>query len=202
MGVPGQVLDVLERHVLGKQIRDHQDAKRVGRKDLRQPGGLQPPLEHQLYGQWRHRPFGERTGAPLTGAKERRGLGRIRQAAPLEVGRDPLVQVVAHRDLPGLPSFFRKLQRPVVAVIAQVPDLQAADGPDPGAGVDERSQDRPVPEPVHVIRLDGGEGDGAPARPSPPAFGPRRTGGRTPGDRMKRIEQGGVSGDQDVEKNA
>ena len=44
VGVPGQVLDVLERHILAQQVRDHQDAERVGREDLRQAGGLQPPL--------------------------------------------------------------------------------------------------------------------------------------------------------------
>ena len=34
VGVPGQVLDVFERHVLAEQVRDYQDAKRVGREDL------------------------------------------------------------------------------------------------------------------------------------------------------------------------
>ncbi len=34
----------------------------------------------------------------------------------------------------------------MVAVISQVPDLQPTDGPDPGAGVDERPQDRPIPQ--------------------------------------------------------
>ena len=40
VGVTGQVLDVLQRHVLAQQIRDHQDPERVGREDLRQPGRL------------------------------------------------------------------------------------------------------------------------------------------------------------------
>ena len=34
---------------------------------------------------------------------------------------------------------------------------EPADGPDPGAGVDEGPEDRPVPKPVHAIRFDGGE---------------------------------------------
>ena len=38
VGVPGQVLDVLQRYVLAQQVRDHQDPERVGREDLRQPG--------------------------------------------------------------------------------------------------------------------------------------------------------------------
>ena len=42
MGMAGQVLDVLERHVLGQQVRDHQDAERVRRENLRQPGHGEP----------------------------------------------------------------------------------------------------------------------------------------------------------------
>ena len=41
MGVTGQVLDVLERNVLAEQIRDHQDAERVGREDLTISGLLE-----------------------------------------------------------------------------------------------------------------------------------------------------------------
>ena len=44
VGVPGQVLDVLQRHVLAQQIRDHQDAEGVGREDLREPGGREAPV--------------------------------------------------------------------------------------------------------------------------------------------------------------
>ena len=40
VGVAGQVLDILKRHVLAEQVRDHQDAEGVGREDLRQPGRL------------------------------------------------------------------------------------------------------------------------------------------------------------------
>ena len=47
MGVAGQILDVLQRHVLTQQVRDHQDPERVGREDLRQSGRRQAPLVHQ-----------------------------------------------------------------------------------------------------------------------------------------------------------
>ena len=130
----------------------------MGREDLRQPGRPQPALEHLLHGERRHRPIGERAGASLPGPIQRRGLGRVLKPGPLEVGRDPLVEIMAHRDLPDLSSFFRKLKRPVVAVVSQILHPEPADGPDPGAGVDEGPQDRPVPKPEHAIAsFDGGQ---------------------------------------------
>ena len=39
----------------------------------------------------------------------------------------------------------------------QVVHPEPADGPDPGAGVNERPEDRPVPKSEHTICLDGGE---------------------------------------------
>ena len=67
---------------------------------------LQPALEHQLHGERRHRPIGERAGAALPGPKQRRGLGRVLKPSPLEVGRDPFVEIMAHRDLPDLALLF------------------------------------------------------------------------------------------------
>ena len=125
--------------------------------------------------------------------------GRVLKPSPLEVGRDPFVQIMAHGDLSGLPSFFRKLKRPVVAVVAKILHPEPADGPDPGAGVDERPQDRPVPKPVHIVRLDGGQQqpglvDGRLGRAA------LAEGMAHPPDRLKRIEDGRVSGHQDIEK--
>lgn len=51
MGVPGPLLDVVERQVLGKQVRDHEDPERVGLEDRRQPVGLESALKHLLPGE-------------------------------------------------------------------------------------------------------------------------------------------------------
>ena len=128
-------------------------------------------------------------------------MGASASPAPFEVGRDPLVQVATHRDLPGLAPFFRKLQRPVVAVVPQVLHPEPADGPDPGAGVNQRPEDRPVPKPEHAIRLDGGEElprllDGRLGRPSLPERMAH------PPDRLKGIEKDRMPGHQDVEEVA
>ena len=133
--------------------------------------------------------------------RERAWESRTREKGTVTFSTRLRVQVVTHRDLPGLAPFFRKLQRPVVAVIPQVLDPEPADGPDPGAGVDERSEDRPVPEPEHTIRLDGGEqlpglGDGRLGRPALPE------GMAHPPNRLKGIEDRRVAGHQDVEEVA
>ena len=195
----GQVLDVLQRHVLAEQIRDHQDPERVRRENLRQAGRLEAAFEHQLHGERRHLPFRQRAAAPLPGAKERRSLRRIREARSFKVGRDSVVQVVTHGDLPRLAPFFRELKRPMGAVVAQVLDPEPGDGPDPGAGVDERPQDRPVLQPLRAIGPDGGEERprlldgrfGRPALPERVAY---------PSDRMKRVQHDRVARHQDVEK--
>ena len=81
----------------------------------------------------------------------------------------------------------------MVAVVTQVLHPEPADGPDPGSGVDEGSQNRPVPEPVHIVRLDGGEQqpglvDGRLGRAALPE------GMAHPPDRLKGIEHGRVAG--------
>ena len=172
-----------------------------GERIFGSPAALQPALEHQLHGERRHRPIGQRTGAALPGPIQRRGLGRVLKPSPLEVGRDPLVEIVTHRDLPRLAPFFRKLQRPVVAVVSQVLHPEPADGPDPGAGVDEGPEDRPVPKPVHVASFDGGEElpglvDGHLGR----AALPERV--AHPPDRLKRIQDRRVPGHQGIEEVA
>ena len=47
-GVTSQVLDVLKRNPLLKQIRDRRDAERVGREPRRQACALQPALYHSV----------------------------------------------------------------------------------------------------------------------------------------------------------
>ena len=49
VGVPGQVLDIFERHILAEQVRDHQDAERMRQENLREASGLQPPFEDALH---------------------------------------------------------------------------------------------------------------------------------------------------------
>ena len=51
MSVLGQVLDILKRHVLGKQIRDYQDAKRMGRDEPRLHGVRPTALVSLLHGE-------------------------------------------------------------------------------------------------------------------------------------------------------
>ena len=164
-------------------------------------GGVFPALEHLLRGERRECPFGQRAVASLSGPIQRRGLGRVREDGPLDVGRDPLVEIMAHRDLPDLSSFFRKLKRPMVAVISQVLHPEPADGADPGAGVDERPEDRPVPKPVHTIRLDGGEELARLVDRHLGRAALTERMARTP-DRLKGIQHGRVASHQHVEEMA
>lgn len=59
------LLNVLMQHVLGEEIRDHQEPERVRRENLRRAGGLQTPLEHPLDGVRRPGPIGEGAPSPL-----------------------------------------------------------------------------------------------------------------------------------------
>ena len=58
VGVAGQVLHVLKRHVLGEQVGDHQNPEAVGAEDRGQPCILEPPLEHEAHGVGRQWPVG------------------------------------------------------------------------------------------------------------------------------------------------
>lgn len=51
---------------------------------------------------------------PTARAEERRVLGRLLQACRLDVGRDHLLQVVAHGDFAGLAAFFLEAEHPLV----------------------------------------------------------------------------------------
>ena len=48
VGVPGKVLEILERYFLARQVRDHQDPEGVGREDLRQRHRANPGLEARV----------------------------------------------------------------------------------------------------------------------------------------------------------
>ena len=56
VGVAGQVLDVLEGHVLGEQVGHDEDAEAVGAEDVGQPGIFEPSFEQAAHGVGRQGP--------------------------------------------------------------------------------------------------------------------------------------------------
>ena len=108
---------------------------------------------------------------------------------------------MAHGNLPGFPSLLGKQQRALVPLVAQILDPKPGDGADVGAGINVRPQDRPVPKPEHVGRLDRGE--------QLPGLLDRHLGGlsvseRIPdaANRLKGIEYRRVAADEGVEEVA
>ena len=46
VGMPGQIINIFERHILAEQVHDYQDAERMRQENLGPARGLQPPFEH------------------------------------------------------------------------------------------------------------------------------------------------------------
>ena len=110
VGVTGQVLDVLEGHVLGEQVGHDEDAKAVGAKDIGQPGIFEPSFKHTAHGVRRQGPGGEYLLFSPGGPKQGRFLGVGRDAGRQQVRHEPAIEVVADGDFALLSSLFPKPQ--------------------------------------------------------------------------------------------
>lgn len=68
----GQILHILARHILLRQIGETANPKRMRRKDHWQARRLEPPLQHPPHIIRRHRCFGENACLSFRGEAERR----------------------------------------------------------------------------------------------------------------------------------
>ena len=140
----GQVLHVLQRHVLGEQICHDQDAEAVGTEDRGEAGILQPPLEHEAHGVGRQGPGGELLLFPQGGPEQGRLLEVLSDPGRLEILPKPAVEVVTDGDLPLLAALFAEPEDPLGPLVLEVPSPQTGDGTDPGPGVGEGPQKGPI----------------------------------------------------------
>ena len=157
VGVAGQVLDVLEGHVLGKQVGHDEDAKAVGAEDMRQPGIFEPSFEHTAHSVRRQGPGGECLLFSPGGPKQGRFLGVGRDAGRLQIRHEPAVEVVADGDLALLSSLFPEPQDALGALVLEVAAAEPGEGADPGPGVGEGSEEGAVAEADDVGEVEGGE---------------------------------------------
>ena len=104
VGVAGQVLDVLEGHVLGKQVGHHEDAEAVGAEDIGQPGIFEPSFEHTAHGVGRQGQqrrassvFPGRTGIENCSIYPQ--TRRFLMATPAEPATDALYQALSSPEL-------------------------------------------------------------------------------------------------------
>ena len=157
VGVAGQVLDVLEGHVLGEQVGHDEDAEAVGAKDIGQPGIFEPSFKHTAHGVRRQGPGGERLLFSPGGPKQGRFLGVGRDAGRLQVRHEPAVEVVADGDLALLSSLFPEPQDALGALVLEVAAAEPGEGADPGSGIGEGSEEGAVTEADDVGEVDRGE---------------------------------------------
>jgi len=157
VGVAGQILHVLKRHVLREQVGDDQDAEAVRAEDRGQPGILQSSLEQAAHVIGRQGTVGLRL-AVSQGRPEKRGaFGVGVYPGRLQILPEPAVQIVADGGLPLLAPLFPELQNPLGPLVLKVPPPQPGDGADPGPGVGQGSQKRAIAQAHDVGGVDRGE---------------------------------------------
>ena len=107
VGVAGQVLHVLQGHVLGEQIGDHQDPEAVGAKNIRgSPASFNLRLSMRPM-ELADRGLGESCLCfPRADRKRGVSLGSVTDPGCLQILSEPAVEVVADGDLPLLASLF------------------------------------------------------------------------------------------------
>ena len=106
----GQVLHILQGHVLGEQVGHDQDPEAVGTEDRRQAGIFKPPLEQASHVIGRQGTVGQHF--PVSqGRPEQRGLfGCVLDPGRLQILPEPAVEVVADGDLLLFPPFSLNLR--------------------------------------------------------------------------------------------
>jgi len=102
--VPGEVLHVIERHALGQQICNPRHAERVRRQPRRQPGILQPPLDHPAHVFRGQRIAGQPLRLALRRAEQWPILILPMDARRVQIGTDMPFQIVTHRGQFGVSS--------------------------------------------------------------------------------------------------
>ena len=90
---------------------------------------------------------------------ERRAVRFAGDSGDLNVLVDPLVQVVAHGDLPLFSILLPEPKRAPVLLRLEVADPQAAEGPDAAAGGDEGAENGAVADSDGDTEVDGGDED-------------------------------------------
>ena len=153
----GQVLDVLERHVLGEQVGHHQDAEAVGAEDVGQPGIFEPSLEHAAHGVGRQGVPGELLLFSQGRPEQGRLLGVRSDPGRLQVRLEPAIEVVADGDLALLAPLFPEPQDALGALVLEVLAAEAGEGADAGPGVGEGAEEGAVAEADDMGEVDGGE---------------------------------------------
>ena len=153
----GQVLDVLERHVLGEQVGHHQDAEAVGAEDVGQPGIFEPSLEHAAHGVGRQGVPGELLLFSQGRPEQGRLLGVRSDPGRHQVLLEPAIEVVADGDLALLAALFPEPQDALGALVLEVLAAEAGEGADTGPGVGQHAQHGPISQSHDTREVDGGE---------------------------------------------
>ena len=145
VGVPEQVLALLDGDALVQQGGNDHDADGVRHHVVVEANRGEPALEHGPDGGAGDRPAGER--APSERATtEGRGRHVFGDPGRFDVRLEPLVQVVAHEDRASYSVYLAEAKGPALLVNAQVTDPWPAKRPDPAAGDDEGAEHLPVQE--------------------------------------------------------
>ena len=113
--MPGEILNVLEGHVLIEEIGHDRDPEAVRREEVRQTRILETPLHHLPHGV-RHVSHRRQLLALAVGrAEEGRVVVLADDASGIQIFPQPSIQINADRDLAQLAAFFAEAERPVFA---------------------------------------------------------------------------------------
>jgi hypothetical protein len=128
--VPGEVLNILEGHILIEEIGHDRDPEVVRGEELRQARLHETPLHHLPHGV---RPVSRRRqllALPVGRAEEGHLVVLARDTGGVQVFPQPGIQIATDGNLAHLAAFFAEAERPLLAEIPQVAEAQPGDSPD------------------------------------------------------------------------
>ena len=114
----------------------------MGAEDRRQAGIIQPPLEQAPHVIGREGCIRKNLAVAQSRPEQWRILGIGVDPGPLEVLRDPAVEVVTDGDLALLAALFPEPEDPLGPLVLQIRAAKACNGADPGSGVGQGAEER------------------------------------------------------------
>ena len=141
ISVSEEILDIFEWHPLRKQVSSRAAPDTVRGEIVGHVSIFEATLEHGGDGVPRHGTLDDAFLAADGGAEEGRGLRGVAEVSGVKVQTQVVFEIVPHGDEALLAALLRKPQGPVAVAITQAAPPKFGNGPDPGSGVGQGSND-------------------------------------------------------------
>ena len=145
-----------EWDALTQQVGDCSDSERMRGQPKRQTAGLHSAFDHAAHVTGGHGAIAQ-SHCFAIGRAEEGTIGRVTQSRScrLQIRSQQSLQIMPHRDLPGLAALVEKVQAVLITAVVQILEFQLSYRTNSGRSVNQNRHDRLVAKSDDVVCVDG-----------------------------------------------